>query len=325
MKTTGRISLWLALMLGVCLLCPALASAGRVAFVSNPNPMDRLNLRTAPSQTAISLGKYYTGVSVDVLDESNGWAHVAIGNLEGYMSAQYLADSTAFSAIPTVKIANASGTGLNLRQEQSINSRSLGLYPNGTQVEVLGVGETWHHVRVNNQTGFMLATGLSPRLTFSDTTESGQSQASTYAVVNNPNPADRLNLRASASAQAATKGKYYNGTPVTLLETLQNGWYKVRVGSVTGYMDGRYLAIGQAASSVQSAMPTATIANASGTGLYLRVGQSTNTSNLGLYRNGTQVTVMGITQDWYHVMVDNLSGYMLADGLTPKLSFRLTD
>ena len=34
---------------------------------------------------------------------------------------------------------------------------------------------------------------------------------------------------------------------------------------------------------------------------------------------------MGITQDWYHVMVDDLSGYMLADGLTPKLSFRLTD
>ena len=325
MKTCRRLLAVLTLAAMLLMLCPLGASAAGFATVNNPNPADRLNLRTRPSSTATSLGKYYNGLTVEVLDgPTNGWTHVRIGVLEGYMDSRYLTDGEVASAMPTVTVKNTSGTGLNLRLRQSTGSDSLGLYPNGTTVTVLGVGETWHHVTVGGQTGFMLASGLSPTLSFSSTEVTpSYAQGYTTAVVNNPNPADRLNLRTSASGSASTLGKYYSGTVVALLSAESNGWYKVQIGTATGYMDADYLAIGTAASSVQSTMPTATVQNTSGTGLHLRGGQSTNAKSLGLYKNGTQVTVMGITESWYHVMVGDQTGYMLASGMTPKLAFDL--
>ena len=40
-----------------------------------------------------------------------------------------------------------------------------------------------------------------------------------YAVVNNPDPADMLNLRVKPDTGAISLGKFYNGTPVTILRT----------------------------------------------------------------------------------------------------------
>ncbi|MDR1570178.1 MAG: SH3 domain-containing protein [Oscillospiraceae bacterium] len=50
---------------------------------------------------------------------------------------------------------------LNLREQPSALSRALGQYGNGTPVEVLGVMSDWFHVRVDGQTGFMMASYLS--------------------------------------------------------------------------------------------------------------------------------------------------------------------
>ena len=90
---------------------------------------------------------------------------------------------------------------------------------------------------------------------------------------------------------------------------------------VTGYMQTQYLE--RSGMPVASAMPTAWIRNVSGTGLNLRADTSTRAASLGLYANGTQVTVMGITPDWYHVQIDGKTGYMLAEGMTPSLAFDL--
>lgn len=61
------------------------------AVVNNPNSIGRLNLRTKPSQEAPSLGKYYSGTSVEVLSgDENGWTKVRFHTLEGYMMTKYL-------------------------------------------------------------------------------------------------------------------------------------------------------------------------------------------------------------------------------------------
>ena len=51
-----------------------------------------------------------------------------------------------------------------------------------------------------------------------------------YAIVQNPNAADRLNLRAAPSRDAQSLGKYYNGVEVQILEDLNKGWVRVRIG-----------------------------------------------------------------------------------------------
>lgn len=67
---------------------------------------------------------------------------------------------------------------------------------------------------------------------------------SAYALVRNPNPADRLHLRVRPDRGAASLGKFYNRTPVYVLER-GDTWTKVRVGSgldgLTGYMMTKYL------------------------------------------------------------------------------------
>lgn len=140
-----------------------LTMGGRVAGVSNPNPADRLHLRTQPRSSAFSLGKYYNGVQAQVLgDAVKGWVPVQIGILKGYMDERFLVagapgPSYPASAMPILQVYNPGDmANLHLRERQSTGSRSLGLYPNGTSVVLMGFDTSWAHVIVGGQTGFML-------------------------------------------------------------------------------------------------------------------------------------------------------------------------
>lgn len=64
-----------------------------LAVVCNPDPNDRLHLRTKPSREANSLGKFWNGTPVRVLNERDGWCQVEIGTdgrLTGWMLKKYL-------------------------------------------------------------------------------------------------------------------------------------------------------------------------------------------------------------------------------------------
>lgn len=66
-----------------------------------------------------------------------------------------------------------------------------------------------------------------------------------WAVVNNPDPADRLHLRDRKSKSGRSLGKFYNGTPV-YVESIEGDWAYVRIGQYQhGYMMRKYLAFGE--------------------------------------------------------------------------------
>lgn len=72
------------------------------AKVNNPDPADRLHLRTQPTQTADSLGRFYNGTPVRVLEEKGEWCRVEIGldgRLTGWMMKQYLAFGESMDAV----------------------------------------------------------------------------------------------------------------------------------------------------------------------------------------------------------------------------------
>ena len=79
-----------------------------------------------------------------------------------------------------------------------------------------------------------------------------------WAVVNNPDPADRLHLRAEASKSSRSLGKFYNGTPVKVLRS-SGSWTKVQIGfgatARTGWMMTKYLAFGADMDKVADAFP----------------------------------------------------------------------
>ncbi len=303
------------LLMALGLMQTACADGLSTAYVNNPNPNERLHLRTSMSVNSTSLGKYYNGTDVTVISEQNGWSQVQIGTLNGYMQTRYLSDQPVASAQPVVKISNTDGSGLNLRYGQNTSTRNLGLYKNGTSVTVLGLTESWCHVKVDGKTGFMVRIKLSPTPQYDLNT---RVDANTF-YVNNPNANDRLHLRTDASKTSLSLGKYYNGTPVTVISE-QNGWAYVKIGTLNGYMWSRYLS----KDYIQSSQPIVTVTNLSGSGLHLRGGQSTDSADLGLYKNGTQAVVLGLSEGWCHVEVDGKLGFMLREKLTPELKFDMS-
>lgn len=72
------------------------------AAVRNPNPEDRLHLRTEPGKSGDSLGKFYNGTPLRVLEEKGDWLRVRIGQepgLEGWMMRAYLAEGEALRRV----------------------------------------------------------------------------------------------------------------------------------------------------------------------------------------------------------------------------------
>lgn len=75
------------------------------AVVTNPDPNDRLHLRTAPKRGADSLGKFYNGTTVRVLERSGDWTRVCLdqdGLLTGWMMTKYLTFGAEGAAVTSV-------------------------------------------------------------------------------------------------------------------------------------------------------------------------------------------------------------------------------
>lgn len=80
---------------------------------------------------------------------------------------------------------------------------------------------------------------------------------SEWAVVNNPDPADRLHLRTEPKRDAQSLGKFYNRTPVKVLQT-KGDWCKVQIGAdgyLIGWMMKKYLAFGDQMDAVDCTFP----------------------------------------------------------------------
>lgn len=144
-----------------------------------------------------------------------------------------------------------------------------------------------------------------------------QLDRTSWAVVNNPNPNDRLHLRTEPDKKASSLGKFYNRTPVRVIGE-KGAWSQVVIGDngLTGWMMTEYLTFGKAADSVACAFPNSLELIEEGASTVTRRARAVPDMNapemFSVSRTGPDDFIIGVVGDeWYILMTqDGQVGYV---------------
>jgi hypothetical protein len=144
------------------------------------------------------------------------------------------------------------------------------------------------------------------------------SQIESMWAVTTDQPGNRLNLRSKPSASSPSLGKYYAGTIVQQLEAPKNGYMKVKIGHMIGYMDTDFLTSGMYTPDAE--LPQLQVTSASGTNIHTLPQEDSEVIQTASQND--YVTVIAIRDDaWVQVVYLNETGYALARDMTPQLSY----
>lgn len=133
-----------------------------------------------------------------------------------------------------------------------------------------------------------------------------------YADLSFANVTNYVNIRKKASENSKVLGKLYNNSAATIMGK-KGDWYKIKSGTVTGYVKSEYLVTGSEAAEVAAKVGTR-IATVNTTTLKVRQEANTDSTILTLVPIGEEMTVKKEADNWIKVMVDDQDkGYVSAD------------
>lgn len=152
----------LMFLLALMLCAPAAVAESSVYYIAGGNA-DRVHLRTGPSVEADSLGLYFTGTDVIVIDRAGGWAWAMIGDATGYVMLDYLNDDAPAQLGPWYIVDNPNSNWVNLRMSPSMEGGIVMCPDNGTAVHILGeTADGWSYVECEGVKGYIVTDFLSP-------------------------------------------------------------------------------------------------------------------------------------------------------------------
>ncbi len=122
-----------------------------------------------------------------------------------------------------------------------------------------------------------------------------------------------VNVRAETNTDSEVLGKLYNNSAATILETTEDGWYKITSGNVTGYVKCEFVVVGdeELARSVSTRYATVTTQT-----LYVRKEPSTEAGILTMLPEGDDFVVIDESMKdtgWVKVSTEDGDGYVSLD------------
>ena len=128
-----------------------------------------------------------------------------------------------------------------------------------------------------------------------------------FAKVNN-----YVNIRSEANEESKILGKLYKDNSAIILQK-EGDWYRVKSGSVTGYIKGEFLITGKKAKEYAEKVGD-TLATIKTTTLRVREKASTKSTVLTLVPNGEEYKVTKEKKDWVKISIDETTaGYVSKD------------
>lgn len=133
-----------------------------------------------------------------------------------------------------------SGGSINMRAAADIESTILDVLEVGTKVKIIDIDEDWFKIECGSLTGYVKAEFITL-----DYKKAEDILANT--TMYRTGKADQsINVRAEADDAAIILAQIGVGEKVVILETLENGWYKIYFGKDydIGYVSAEYISLG---------------------------------------------------------------------------------
>ena len=128
-----------------------------------------------------------------------------------------------------------------------------------------------------------------------------------------------VNVRSEPNTESEVLGKLYNNSAATILETTEDGWYRITSGSVTGYVKCEYVVAGD--EELAKAVSTR-YAKVTTTTLYVRTEPSTESSVLTMVPLEDDLVVLDESvPGWALVTTEEGEGYVATDYVSLSTDF----
>lgn len=221
-----------------------------------------VNIRETPDMKGNIIGKVSGDGACEVLGEEGEWSHITSGGIEGYISSQYLvtgeeAKELAKSLVKKRAIIMTENDNLNIRSGPSKDAEIVGQALPAERYEVLSEADGW--VGINS--GYISADYCEVKYALN---EGRKLDLKAQAINQYDNlvifkKSGYMNVRSTPENKGDDNviGKLTSKAAGDIIETL-DGWYKIKSGTVTGYIaaDPELIATGQEAKDL--AMQNAT-------------------------------------------------------------------
>ena len=211
-----------------------------------------LNVRKTPESGGDIIGKMQENSVCTILDEQDGGYHLPSGEVEGYISSEYVlsGDEAKTEALEQVSLrAVITADSLNIRTSPEIKDDNVvGQALEGERYQVIGQGDGWIQI----SSGYISADYAEVKLSLNEAVKMDlrAMAINRYDHLVISKVTNYLNVRSSPADEGDKNiiGKMPSKAAGDILETL-DGWYKIRSGSITGYItsDPQYTATGQEA------------------------------------------------------------------------------
>lgn len=315
-----RSFLCIALILSLLLSLPCALAADQP-----PKADEALVKQLLPDDTMVS-GIVNDGVMRLIMEKQNG-TRVFVGGVQDENGAWQLTESTPLPEGAILGVENFV-TSLGIKGESYYHAVTLSpfhdgtwgvtlLYPEG-DAPMIFMGQNWI------STDSVRTSALFGDHAWSDITvidwntlpvnadEAVPFSAGDWALVHNPDPADRLNLRTEPNTSCRTLGKYYNGTPVKLLTGRSNGFVQVDILGVTGWMMEDFISY----ETSTQVIPMVGL-QLFGKEDVISVYEKADAASPFVQMNCDFVIIGVVGSNWYHVWYPtlNFGGYVQADAL----------
>ena len=301
-----------------CLLPVTAALAGsKTRYVCTENG-GSLNVRDYPGKKGSILGRIPNGSRLRILGEDGAWSEIDYDGTQGYVMTAFLADNKPQS--PNMKwtpsdqklvVRTGNKAPLHLRRDASRASESLGLFENGTKVQVSAVSAVWAKVTVDGKKGYMMRKYLAASAEKnSDSAEKNPDSPKASDATKYVRSSVDARLYASASSASPVRQTIPGGSAVRVFG--ENGaFFSVSAYGVTGYVLKSDLISNPPVSNGSAA--EGTIINPNGAS-YVNVRSTPKLTGefniIGILRINTQVEVVGRKGSWIKISSGNLTGYI---------------